>query len=198
MPTSIGDGLAGVAAAWTADLVPGDRAWRTAPASASWYRRAGNGLTLACAVLAALPDVDLLVHAHRTFTHSIGAMIIVGLIAGALAAKSDRPVVRVSLMCAAAVGTHVLLDYLAVDPMPPFGIQALWPFTRGWYISGWNLFLETERRHFFTVASIAVNARAVMRELAILAPIALAIWLVRVKALAGLASKLPGGHHPPQ
>ena len=198
MPTSIGHALAGAAAAWTADLVPGDRAWRTAPASASWYRRAGNGLTLACAALAALPDGDLLVHSHRTFTHSIGAMIVVGLIAGALAAIADRPIVRVSLMCAAAVGTHVLLDYLAVDPMPPFGIQALWPFTRGWYISGWNILLETERRHFFTVASIAVNARAVMRELAILGPIALAIWLVRVKALAGFASKLPGGHHPPQ
>jgi membrane-bound metal-dependent hydrolase YbcI (DUF457 family) len=198
MPTSIGHALAGAAAAWTADLVPGDRAWRTAPASASWYRRAGNGLTLACAVLAALPDIDLLFHAHRTYTHSIGAVIVVGLIAAAVAAIADRPVARVSLMCAAAIGTHVLLDYLAVHPMPPFGIQALWPFTHGWYISGWDIFLETERRHFFTLASIAVNVRAVVREVAIVAPIALAIWLVRVKALAGFASKLPGGHHPPQ
>jgi membrane-bound metal-dependent hydrolase YbcI (DUF457 family) len=182
MPTSIGHALAGAAAAWTADLVPGDRAWRTARASASWYRRAGNGLTLACAVLAALPDVDLLFHAHRTFTHSIGAVIIVGLIAAAVAAISDRPIVRVSLMCAAAVGTHVLLDYLAVDPMPPFGIQALWPFTRGWYISGWNIFLETERRHFFTLSSIAVNARAVLREVLILLPIAAGVWTLRRRA----------------
>jgi len=185
MPTSIGHALAGAAAAWTADLVPGDRAWRTAPASASWYRRAGNGLTLACAVLAALPDIDLLFHSHRTFTHSVGAVIVVGVIAAAVAAISKRPIVRVPLMCAAAVATHVLLDYLAVDPMPPFGIQALWPFTHGWYISGWNIFLETERRHFFTLASIAVNTRAAVRELLILLPMVAAVWLLRRRALSG-------------
>ena len=51
MPSSVGHALAGAAAAWFADLVPGDRDWRTAPPTASWYRRAGNGLTLLCALL---------------------------------------------------------------------------------------------------------------------------------------------------
>jgi membrane-bound metal-dependent hydrolase YbcI (DUF457 family) len=202
MPTSIGHALAGAAAAWGADLVPGDRAWRTAPAAASWYRRAGDGLTVACAALGALPDADLLIHAHRTYTHSVGAVIFVGIVAtvwaSAKPANAKRPIARVALMCAAAYGTHLLLDYLAIDRVPPLGIQALWPFTRTWYISGWDLFLQTERRHFFSLATLWINTRAALQELLILAPITLAIWLIRVKALAGLAPELPRGDHPPQ
>ena len=53
MPSPIGHALAGVAVAWTADLIPGDRAWRTAPDRSTWYQRAGGDLTLACAVLGA-------------------------------------------------------------------------------------------------------------------------------------------------
>jgi membrane-bound metal-dependent hydrolase YbcI (DUF457 family) len=201
MPTSIGHALAGAAAAWGADLVPGNRAWRTAPATASWYRRAGNGLTVACAALGALPDADLLFHAHRTYTHSVGAVIVVGIVGAAwaaMAANTKRPIARVALMCAAAYGTHLLLDYFATDMVPPFGIQALWPFSHAWYISGWHLFRGTERRHFLSLAAIWINTRAGLQELLILAPIALAIWLIRVKALAGLAPQMPRGDHPPQ
>jgi len=198
MPTSIGHALAGAAAAWGADLVPGDRAWRTAPAAASWYRRAGDGLTVACAALGALPDADLLFHAHRTYTHSVGAVIFVGVFAAAMAANAKRPIARVALMCAAAYGTHLLLDYFAVDRVPPRGIQALWPFSHAWYISGWDLFRGTERRHFFSLATFWINTRAALQELLILAPITLAIWLIRVKALAGFAPQLPRGDHPPQ
>lgn len=202
MPTSIGHALAGAAAAWGADLVPGDRAWRTAPAAASWYRRAGDGLTVACAALGALPDADLLIHAHRTYTHSVGAVIFVGIVAtvwaSAKPANAKRPIARVALMCAAAYGTHLLLDYLAIDRVPPLGIQALWPFTRTWYISGWDLFLQTERRHFFSLATLWINTRAALQELLILAPITLAIWLIRVKALAGLSSEVTRGDHAAQ
>lgn len=201
MPTSIGHALAGAAAAWSADLVPGDRAWRTAPPSASWYRRAGNGLTLTCAVLAALPDADLLLRTHRTMSHSVGAVIVVGVVGGAwaaLASGAKRPIARVALMCAAAYATHILLDYLAADTVSPIGIQALWPFSNGWYISGWDLFRQTERRHFFSLATIWINTLASLQELLILAPIAYGIWLVRVKALAGLAAEMPRGDHPAQ
>jgi membrane-bound metal-dependent hydrolase YbcI (DUF457 family) len=202
MPTSIGHALAGVAAAWGADLVPGDRAWRTAPASASWYRRAGNGTTLTCAALGALPDADLLFHAHRTMTHSIGAVIVAGIAAyiwtAATAGPAKRHMARVALMCAAAYGTHLLLDYLAADTVPPVGIQALWPFSHAWYISGWDIFRQTARRNFFSAPTLWFNTLAGLQELLILAPIALVIWLIRVKALAGLAPEMPGGNHSPQ
>jgi len=196
MPTSIGHALAGAAAAWSVDLVPGRRAWRTAPPAASWHRRAGDGLTLVCAMLAAVPDADLLFHIHRTFTHSIGAVLFVGIAAGAIAIVIGRPVVRVAAMCAAAYGTHLLLDWLAVDLMPPYGIQALWPFSDTWYISGWIVFQRIERGRLFSESTLRLNVLAVAREIAILAPIAIVIWLVRVKALAGLAAQMSRGDHP--
>ena len=198
MPSPIGHALAGVAAAWTVDLFPGDRVWRTAPASASWFRRAGNGLTLSCAALGAAPDLDLLFSTHRTGTHSLAAVVFVGLIAASMAANAGRPVARVALMCASAYATHLLLDWLGADTYPPFGIQAFWPFSHEWFISGTDLFRQTARQQVFTSASMLKNVKAIVQELAILGPTAAALWLVRVKALSGLAPEMSGRDHPPQ
>lgn len=198
MPSPIGHALAGIAVAWTADLVPGNRAWRTVPEPASWYRRAGNGLTLACVGLAVVPDLDLAFVAHRTVTHSIGAVFFVGLFCGALAANARRPIARVALMCAAAYGSHLFLDWLGTDHYPPIGIQALWPLSRQWFISGIDVFRQTERHEAWTEASMLKNLRAIVQEIAILGPTVVALWLVRVKALAGLAPQMAGGDHPAQ
>ena len=200
MPSPIGHALAGVAVAWAADLVPGERQWRTAPRSASWYVKAGNGLTLACACLAVLPDLDLVMlpfkpETHRTVTHSLGAVLIVLLGAAIVARRSRRPVPRVSLMCAAAYATHLLLDWLGADRFPPFGLQMFWPFSDGWFISGWDLFRQTARRQLLSPAIIRLNALAIAQEIAILVPILAALWLVRVKTLAGLATELAGRDH---
>src|SRR5262245_45055370 len=212
MPTPIGHAMAGVAAAWIADLVPGDRAWRTAPPSASWYERAGNGLTLACAILAVSPDIDLLYlpfnsQMHRTVTHSIGAVILVGSFAAVLRKVSDtsdtqifdgvRRVrhLRFALMCAAAYATHLLLDWLGVDNNPPYGVQALWPFSDAWFISDLEVFRQTARRQLTTPSVIRLNLLAIAQETAILLPILMALWLVRVKALARLPTELARSHH---
>jgi membrane-bound metal-dependent hydrolase YbcI (DUF457 family) len=200
MPTPIGHALAGVAAAWIADLVPGDRVWRTAPASASWYERAGGALTLGCACLAILPDIDLVwlpwyPRQHRTVTHGIGAVMLVGLFAAAMAINKHRPVARVALMCAAAYATHLLLDWLGVDDYPPRGIRLLWPFSDAWFISDLDVFRQTARRQLATATVIRLNLLAIARETAILLPILVALWLVRVKALAGLPTELARSDH---
>ena len=198
MPSSIGHLLAGTAAAWTADLLPGRRDGRFAPPQASWWVRAGDGLTVVCTLLAVVPDIDLVLRIHRTFTHSLSAAIVVGLGAAAIAIKAKRPVARVALMCSGAYATHLLLDWLAADRFPPYGIQLLWPFSERWYISGWNLFGTTERRHFLTAAVIGENLRTVAKEIAILGPLLVGLWLVRIKALSGFGAKLPGGDHSPE
>ena len=196
MPSPIGHALAGLAAAWTVDLVPGDRAWRTAPASASWYKRAGNGLTLACVGLGAAPDLDLLFLTHRTATHSVAAVAFVALFAAAMAVRVDRPIARVAAMCAAAYGTHLLLDWLGADAFPPRGIQGLWPLSQSWYISDTDVFRQTARHEIFSGPSIVTNVRAIAKEMAILGPAVVALWLVRVKALSGLSSELTRRDHP--
>jgi membrane-bound metal-dependent hydrolase YbcI (DUF457 family) len=198
MPSPIGHALGGIAVAWAADLIPGDRAWRTARAAAPWYLRAGDGLTLVCAALGAAPDLDLLFTAHRTVTHSLSAVVFVGLFCAALAANGRRPIVRVGLMCAAAYGSHLFLDWLGTDSNPPRGIQAFWPLSREWLISGTDVFRQTERREMWTSASMLKNLRAIVQEIAILGPAAVALWLVRVKALAGLAPEVARRDHPAQ
>jgi inner membrane protein len=198
MPSPIGHALAGVAAAWSVDLLPGSRIWRTAPASASWFKRAGNGLTLSCAALGAAPDLDLVFGTHRTGTHSLGAVVFVGVVAAVLAANTGRPAARVALMCAAAYGTHLLLDWLGADNFPPFGIQAFWPFSGEWFISGVDIFRQTARQQLWTSASMLKNLTAIAQELAILGPAVTALWLVRVKTLARLAPEVSGRDHPAQ
>lgn len=196
MPSPVGHVIAGIAAAWTADLIPGQRAWRVVPESASWFRRAGGGLTLICAALGAAPDLDVLYGGHRTITHSLGALFFVWLFAAALAANAERPIVRVSLMCAAAFGTHLLLDLLGVDRVPPRGIEILWPFSRESYVSGIEVFRQTVRERLLTAPTMLQNLRAIVQELAILGPTLVALWLIRVKALAGLSSEMARGDHP--
>jgi inner membrane protein len=89
-------------------------------------------------------------------------------------------------MCAAAHASHLLLDWLGADPSLPFGIQALWPFSHRWFISGWNLFPSTERRHMFSAAAMVINLEAAAWEIAIMGPIVLALGLWRRRG-TGLA-----------
>jgi membrane-bound metal-dependent hydrolase YbcI (DUF457 family) len=162
------------------------------------YKRAGGGLTVACAALGAAPDLDLLFATHRTATHSVTAVVLVALVAAALAINAGRPVARIALMCAAAYGTHLLLDWLGVDNYPPRGIQALWPFSDAWFISEADLFPQTARHELWTSASMLKNLNAIVHEVVMLGPIVVALWLVRVKAVARLAPQLSRRHHPAQ
>jgi membrane-bound metal-dependent hydrolase YbcI (DUF457 family) len=124
------------------------------------------------ALLACLPDVDFLWGRHNMETHSIGFAVLVGL---AVLAWSRRP--WLGLGGALAVGTHLLFDWLGSDDSPPLGIMALWPWTDTFYFADAYVFEAISRRYwlpgFFTH-----NLLAVLRELAILLPLALAAWFV--------------------
>ena len=180
MPSPIGHALAGVAFVWSVNP------------------RTERRLVLAAAALAVLPDADL-VHPgwHRAYTHSIGAVLLVSIITVVVTGWVTRRIAwRVVLLCGGAYATHLLLDWLGADFFAPYGIRALWPFDDGWYISGVDLFRQTARRHLFTAPIIMQNVKAIAQEIAILAPIVYALWLVRVKPAARLAPELTGGHHP--
>ena len=184
MPSPIGHALAGVAVAWAVapsadptpsprdaspDLVKTDdaRCWRT--------------LTWVCAALAALPDADLLTPwPHRTVTHSVTAVFYVFIITTIMTGQvTGRWRARIVLACTLAYASHLLLDWLAVDNNWPFGIELFWPFSDRWYISGWDIFLQTARPHLFSGDAIAVNTRAAIREVLVMGPIVTAIWLAR-------------------
>jgi membrane-bound metal-dependent hydrolase YbcI (DUF457 family) len=198
MPSPIGHTLAGVLTAWIVDVIPGQRTWRAPAPAASWLDRAGDGLTILCAALAAAPDIDLLFAGHRTVTHSIGAVMLVGVVVGLMAARSGRPALRVALMCAAAYASHLLLDWMAVDQTVPRGLQAFWPLSHRWYISDWNLFRATERRRIFTGTVMQLNGATIAHELAILLPCVAVAWLIRVKTFARFATEVSCRDHAPQ
>jgi len=94
------------------------------------------------------------------------------------------------VLCACAYASHLLLDWLGADTLPPVGLQVFWPFVDRFFASGLDLFAQTERRHPFSGPTLVQNLWAAAQEIAILGPVVLLAWLVRVKALAGLSSEV--------
>src|SRR4029450_8202348 len=200
MPSPLGRARGARAEGWGSDLVPGRRSPGTAPANASFFSRSGGWLTVGCIGLAVLPDLDLASESHRSFSHSIGAVIVVTIITGAVTGwvtrrtghrtSSGLSIARVAAICGLAYATHLLLDWLAVDTRPPFGLQALWPFSNDYYLSGPNLFPRTERRALLSTSTFRTNLIAFVWELAIMLPIVVLLWRGRAK---DLAPRGPGG-----
>jgi membrane-bound metal-dependent hydrolase YbcI (DUF457 family) len=176
MPTPIGHALAGLAVAWSAE--PPNEAQ-------SPGRALARPLTLVCMALAVLPDLDLLYPPmHRAATHSIGATILVTIIAaGVTGWVTGRINWRIAFVCAAAYASHILTDWLGTDRnYAPYGIQMFWPFDKGWYISGWDVFPPVERRNPFSAATIRTDIAAAIREIVILGSVVVAIWFARKRS----------------
>ena len=195
MPSPIGHALAGVAIA-----IAGDRR----AAGFGLWRFLTLPLTLWSVAIATLPDADLLIPGfHRRATHSIGATMLVTIIAIAVTrwvtgsrqssvtsrqssvgsrqslVGSRQSAAVIVLVCAAAHASHLLLDWLGADWFAPPGIQALWPFTSDWYISGWDVFARVERRSPFSPPTLISNLRAVGQEVAMVGPLVMAFWWLR-------------------
>lgn len=177
MPTPIGHALAGLAVAWAAE--PPHEAQQL-------LRRAlVRPLTLVCIALAVLPDIDLLYPpTHRMATHSIGATIVVTIIAaGVTGWVTGRINWRVAVVCAAAYTSHLVTDWLGADRnYAPYGIQMFWPFDKTWYISGWDVFPPVERRNPFSLATIRTDIAAAIWEIVILGPVVLVVWFARARS----------------
>ena len=177
MPTPAGHLLAGVAIAFAAD--------QRQELSRRWRR-----IAVACALLAAAPDLDLLYPGgHRMMTHSLFAVGVVFLGSAAtsrgLAGRVDW---QMALACTLAYGSHLLTDYLGVDYGPHAGLQLLWPWSGEWFISDWALFRGTERHHPLSSFAIITNLRALAQEALVIGPLFLLAWLRR-RRLAQAASR---------
>lgn len=179
MPSPVGHVIAGLTTAWVADRLSA----RLKPGTPD----AGRWLLLACVVAAAAPDLDLLVSHHRTYSHSLGAAILVGLgtwmalrIKATVKRQKANPVASpAALSMAAAYFTHIVLDWLGKDTSVPPGMMALWPISSKFYLSGLDLFPEISRRYWRPSEFIVGNLRSLAWEVSILGPIALLVWWVR-------------------
>jgi membrane-bound metal-dependent hydrolase YbcI (DUF457 family)/tetratricopeptide (TPR) repeat protein len=170
MPSPVGHALGGIAAGW---LV-------SAPSAAD--RR----MTAVFAALAVAPDLDLLASQHRGPTHSIGAALLVGLVAWILLRRtSGNDALRLALACAAAYGSHILLDLCGADTSPPYGLTALWPFSHDYYEGPWPIFNAVSRRYRQPDLFWIPNVVAVVREVLILAPIVAVVGYWRRRGRGG-------------
>jgi inner membrane protein len=179
MPSPVGHLIAGAAIAWAVEALPSKRPKAADPASRPPGLPLVTPLVVACSALALAPDVDILMAAHRTYTHSAGSVILVACVAGVAAHALRRPAVLTALACAAAVGSHIVLDWLGHDGTAPIGVMALWPFTAAYFYSGVDLFADVSRRYWKPDEFILGNAWSIVRELLILLPPAGLAWLAR-------------------
>jgi len=167
MPSPVGHALAGVAAGWL-----------IAPPASPPSSRAFRVQVAILAAVAIAPDLDLLINRHSRETHSLGAAAIVATVA----AIWRWPVAstRGRIWCAIflAWASHPLLDALAIDTAPPIGVMAFWPFSREHVQTGLAVFSPISRS-WNQPGLVAHNAWAVVREIAIMGPIAAAVWWLR-------------------
>jgi membrane-bound metal-dependent hydrolase YbcI (DUF457 family) len=162
--------LGGVTAGWLIagrPTDPGGADWRLLPRGAAGWR----GTALVFGLLGAAPDLDLLVGSHSTYTHSVAAVAATALVTRLLAPHRGT---LWALACAAAVASHILLDWLGHDTTPPIGVMALWPFTREFYQSSRPVFMAISRRYWLPGFYLH-NTVAVIREILLLAPAAILV-----------------------
>ena len=159
----MGHALGGLAAAFLAD-------------SAARRHQLTPALLLASAAAAVAPDLDLLTGSHRTYTHSLAAVVIILALSWLALRRRLRHPFRAAAILAAAYASHLVLDWTGKDTSNPPGLTILWPFSSGYYISGWDVFGEVSRRYWLPQEFVLGNLAALSWELAVLAPLVIVAW----------------------
>jgi membrane-bound metal-dependent hydrolase YbcI (DUF457 family) len=163
MPTPVGHALGGLAAAFAVDAA---------------YRRQqlSPALLVAAAAAAVAPDLDLLAGSHRGGTHSIGAVLIVGVATLIVSQGRVASATRAAVLLMAAYASHLGLDWLGTDTSVPPGLTIAWPFSSAYYVSGLNVFGEVSRRYWRWEEFVLGNLRALSWEVALLSPVLILAW----------------------
>lgn len=165
MPTPVGHAMAGVAVGLLVAGSPRDPRW-------SRYGRMLNELPLRKAIvvffsLGVLADIDFLFGAHSMYTHSVGAAMLIGVLAVVMARGLGM---RFALASASAYGSHVLLDWLGSDSVEPLGVMALWPFSERFFLSD-RFWFYPVCRQYQNLDCWLGNLEGVLWEIAIFGPI---------------------------
>ena len=165
MPTPLGHAVGGAAAAFIA--------------SASWKQPVLRPAVAIAAIGAAMsPDLDILLGSHRTYTHSVGAVVVVGFTTWLFARGRIPAAPTAATAVAAAYASHLLLDWLGKDTSRPPGLKMLWPFSGEFHMSGLNVFGEVSRRYWLPGEFVLGNLKALGWEMTVLLPVLVVAWVV--------------------
>jgi len=174
MCTPVGHGLAGIALSWR-----GSRRLDFRPAV--WMP--------ALCVLSVLPDLDFLPGIligrpnvfHHGWTHSIVFCLAAAALiaAGLSAAGKPRPAATAGL-CLLVLLSHLALDCLSKDRLPPRGLQLFWPFSERYVMSPIAVFLDVNKGvdngTFLLRLATFHNVKTMLLETVLLGPLAAWAW----------------------
>jgi len=150
--------------------------------------RVRGWLLLGAVILANLADLDFLpgllaghlpAYHHRA-THSLLATALVGLALGGLARWRGLNGVSWGLWGPGVYLSHIVLDMLVDDPVPPFGIQLLWPFSSTYYIApitpfAWFDYFDPALPMIWTLLTVH-NLGAILTEIVLMTPLVALSW----------------------
>jgi membrane-bound metal-dependent hydrolase YbcI (DUF457 family) len=164
MPTPVGHALGGLMAAFLANATA---------------RQPGlpPHVLLASMAVAIAPDLDILAGQHRSYTHSVGALAVVGLTSWLVLHRRRTNASAISAVLTAAYGSHLVMDWLGKDTARPAGLTILWPFSSAYFMSGLDLFGEVSRRYWLPNEFILGNLGAVSWEVLVLLPLLIVAWV---------------------
>ena len=164
MPSPVGHALGALAAGWTMAKPPSER----------------RAFVVQAAILSALgcaPDLDLLIGRHSRETHSLGAAVIVATAAALWRWPVAATRGRIWLAAFLAWVSHPILDMLSLDTSIPLGVMFFWPFSREHVQTGWAVFASIYR-NYHEAGFLLHNLLAVIREIAIVGPVAAAAYVL--------------------
>lgn len=155
-------------------------------------------LLLGAMALANAPDLDFLPGLaigapdafHRGVTHTAGAAVLLALAAWLITrwGGAERPGWWAAF-AGTAYASHLLVDWMTVDAVPPAGIRLLWPLHDAWMHAPWSLLGEviidpSGRAAFFRSLVTPPALAAWGREVAIAAAVVALVHLARAAARA--------------
>jgi inner membrane protein len=140
-------------------------------------------------ILSLLPDFDFIPGLivghpnlyHHGWTHSLVFCAGVAAVIAACLALSGKPyALKAGGVCLLVLISHLALDCLSKDRMPPYGLQVFWPFSDRYVISPVTVFLDVNKglnnRTFAIRLFTLHNARTILVETCILGPLAAWTW----------------------
>jgi membrane-bound metal-dependent hydrolase YbcI (DUF457 family) len=179
LPSPLGHALGGFAAGWIiAPEVPPFLPAEERAQMPLWKRAARWRRAWLFAAVGLAADVDFIVGQHRSYTHSVGAVLAVFGLALLVTRRHASDRVRLSLAIAASYASHVLFDWMGADSPAPRGILALWPFTDVHYVSRLDVFPVVSRK-IWTLRAWKLNLIAAVTETAVLGSLAALCWRFR-------------------
>jgi membrane-bound metal-dependent hydrolase YbcI (DUF457 family) len=138
-----------------------------------------------------IPDIDLMPvfwggldaanNSHQHFTHSLLFTAAAGLALAFIASRlGSGGFLRLSPYFIAAAWSHILLDLLTEDTRLPVGLELFWPFSDARFTSPVSIFGGLAKSRVEDLLSWH-NFQVVAGEVLVLAPLVIALWLLRLR-----------------